>query len=221
MCGRVVATASRDELVGLFGIEAVVGPQLAPTYNAAPDATLYAVAETGNGRRLGSMHWGFVPSWSPTPRRGPRPINARVESLLNKPMFSEALDHRTCLIPVDGFYEWRDGPDGKQPFLLQSPDGSPLALAGLWSRWSRHGSEPVTTFAIVTCPANEDVAPLHDRMPVLVPSDDWATWLDRSGADARRRLDLLRPAPDGSLVVQAVSRRVNDARNNGPELLSA
>jgi putative SOS response-associated peptidase YedK len=221
VCGRVVATASRDELVGLFGVEAVVGPELAPTYNAAPEATLYAVAETGRGRSLGSMRWGFVPSWSASPRHGPRPINARVESLLNKRMFSEALDHRTCLIPVDGFYERQDGPDGKQPFLLQAPDRSLVVLAGLWSRWSAHGCDAVTTFAIVTCPANQDVAPLHDRMPVLLPREHWGTWLDRSDADAQQRLGLLRPAHPGSLKVMEVSRRVNDARNDGPELLSA
>ncbi len=183
MCGRVVATSERDELVDLFDVDAVVGPPLAPAYNAAPDATLYAVAETSRGRRLGSMRWGFVPSWSASPRRGRRPINARVETLLDIRMFSDSLDHRTCLIPVDGFYEWRDSPEGKQPFLLQAPDGSALVLAGLWSRWSGNGFEPVTTFAIVTCPANADVAPLHDRMPVLLPSHGWDAWLDPSGSD--------------------------------------
>jgi len=221
VCGRVVATSKRDDLAGLFDVDAVVGPELAPAYNAAPDATLYAVADTGQGRRLGCMRWGFVPSWSADPRRGPRPTNARVETLLDNRLFSDALHRRTCLIPVDGFYEWMDGPEGKQPFLLQASDGSALVLAGLWSRWSGNGFEPVTTFAVVTCPANEDMAPLHDRMPVLLPSDAWHTWLDRSGTDAARRLALLRPVPAGSLAVQAVSRRVNDARNNDPELLSA
>lgn len=132
MCGRVVAASFRDYLVAHFRARAVADPELPPTYNAAPTATLYAVADTAEGRRLGTMQWGLVPSWAARPGRGPRPINARVETLLDKPAFSDALDHgRTCLIPVDGFYEWRDGPDGKEPFLLCAAKRSPLALAAL------------------------------------------------------------------------------------------
>lgn len=211
----------RDYLADYFGVEAVAGPELPPTYNAAPTATLYAVAATRSGNRLGTMRWGLVPPWAQRPDRGPRPINARVETLLDKATFADALDHgRTCLVPVDGFYEWQGGPGGKQPFLLLSAlDAAPLALAGLWSRWSGPDAEPVTTFTIVTCEANDDVSSLHDRMPVLLGREQWETWLDRSVRAMDRRLDLLRPAPAGSLVARPVSRRVNDARNDDAELI--
>lgn len=222
MCGRVVATSPRDYLAAHFDAEAAAGPELPPAYNAAPAATLYAVADTRQGRRVGTMQWGLFASWATSPGRGPRPINARVETLPDKAAFSDALDRgRTCLIPVDGFYEWREGRDGKEPFLLCAANRSPLALAALWARWSRHGSEPVTTFAIVTCRANDDVGPLHDRMPVLLEANDWDSWLDRGNGDLWYRLGLLRPAPAGSLVAKPVSRRVNDARNNDPELLNS
>jgi putative SOS response-associated peptidase YedK len=222
MCGRVVSALPRDYLSAYFEVHEAGAPELPPRYNVAPGAELYAVADTRSGRRLGTMQWGLVPPWASNPSEGPRPINARAETLLDRPSFAEALEHRRlCLIPVDGFYEWREGPDGKQPFLLSAPDGSPLALAGLWSRWSGDSGESLVTCAIVTTAANDDVAPLHDRMPAVVPRPSWVTWLDRGNVDVRAKLRLLAPAPAGSLVARKVSRRVNDARNDGPELLSA
>ncbi len=222
MCGRVVSALPRDYLAAYFDVEDAVGPELPPSYNVAPGASLYAVADTRAGRRLGAMQWGLVPPWASRPDNGPRPINARVETLLDKAVFADAAENRRfCLVPVDGFYEWREGPDGKQPFLLTAPDGLPLALAGLWSRWSGASSQPLVTFTMVTTAANEDVAPLHDRMPALLQRRDWATWLDRTNADLTTKLQLLVPAPAGSLVGRKVSRRVNDARNDGRELLSA
>ncbi len=221
MCGRVVSALPRDYLAAHFGVEQVVGAELPPSYNVAPGAVLYAVADTRAGRRLGTMTWGLVPSWATRPDAGPRPINARAETLLDRPAFADALEHRRiCIVPVDGFYEWRDGPDGKRPFLLTAVDGFPLAVAALWSRWSPRGEPSMVTFALITTEANGDVAALHDRMPVILPRSAWDAWLEPT-TDVHRRLPLLRPPPAGSLVVREMSRRVNDARNDGPELLSA
>jgi putative SOS response-associated peptidase YedK len=221
MCGRVVASLPRDFLADHFDAEAVAGPELPPTYNAAPGATLDVVAESRHGRRVGAMRWGLVPPWADGPDRGPRPINARAETLLERRAFSEAMrtGHR-CLVPVSGFFEFEDSPHGKQPYLLTAPDGFPLAMAGLWSRWSRRTDQAVVTFTIITTAANQDVAPLHDRMPVLLAAEHWAPWLDRRATDVDRLTALLVPAPAGSLVARPVDRRVNDARNDDPALLS-
>ncbi len=222
MCGRVVSSLPRDFLAEHFNGAAVAGPELPPSYNAAPGAMLHVVAEGRAGRRVGAMRWGLVPPWADSPERGPRPINARAETLLTKRVFADAMQrgHR-CLVPVSGFFEFKSSPEGKQPYLLAAPDGFPLAMAGLWSRWSRTGGEPVVTFAIITTAANEDVAPLHDRMPALLRREEWGSWLDRRGRDPDRLRPLLEPSPTGSLVPRPVSRRVNDARNDDPALLSA
>ncbi|MDQ3573763.1 MAG: SOS response-associated peptidase [Actinomycetota bacterium] len=222
MCGRVVSSLPRDVLAEHFSAEEVAGPELPPSYNAAPGATLHIVAEGTAGRRVGTMRWGLVPPWADSPDRGPRPINARAETLLTKRAFADAMrrGHR-CLVPVSGFFEFKPTPEGKQPYLLTAPDGFPLAMAGLWSRWSRAGAEPVVTFTIITTAANEDVAQLHDRMPALLRPEEWDSWLDRRGGELDRLSPLLAPFPTGSLVSRPVSRRVNDARNDDPALLSA
>ena len=183
---------------------------------------LHVVAEGRSGRRVGAMRWGLVPPWAESPDRGLRPINARAETLLTKQAFADAMrrGHR-CLVPVSGFFEFEASPKGKQPYLLTAPDGFPLAMAGLWSRWSGAGGEPVVTFAIITTAANEDVAPLHDRMPALLRREEWGPWLDRWAQDSDRLISLLAPSPTGSLIPRPVSRRVNDARNDDPALLSA
>lgn len=156
------------------------------------------------------------------PTGAPRPINARAETLLTKRAFADAMrSGRRCLVPVSGFFEFKATPEGKQPYLLTAPDGFPLAMAGLWSRWSRAGVEPVVTFTVITTAANEDVAPIHDRMPALLRREGWASWLDRRYRDAEGLTPLLAPSPTGSLVARPVSRRVNDARNDDPALLSA
>lgn len=222
MCGRAVATLPRDYLAEYFAVDQVVAEELPPSYNVAPTALLYAVARTRAGRRLGTMQWGMVPSWAANPNEGPRPVNAKAETLLDRPLFADALEHgRRVIVPVDGFYEWQDGPDGKQPFLLAAPDGSPLAFAGLWSRWSGPEGESLVTFSIVTVAANADVSVLHDRMPVMLRPEQWDTWLSPPSRGADEVMDLLVPAPEGSLVMRPVSRRVNNVRNDDPELLSA
>jgi len=222
MCGRVVSSLPRDFLAEHFSAEEVAGPELPPSYNAAPGAMLYVLAEGRGGRHVGTMRWGLVPPWADSPDRGPRPINARAETLLSKRAFADAMrrGHR-CLVPVSGFFEFMPTPEGKQPYLLTARDGFPLAMAGLWSRWSRPDAEPVVTFTIITTAANNDVAPIHDRMPALVRRVDWGSWLDRRSRDVDRLAASLGPSPTGSLVLRPVNRLVNDARNDDAALLSA
>jgi len=251
MCGRVVAARTRDLLAGELGVDEVVGPDLGLRWNVAPTDLLYALAgsvpersagsvpERSAGRsdgghvrrRLGTMTWGLVPSWAKDPTSGPRPINARVESLVDRPPFVGALANRRCLVPVDGFYEWGTRPDGiRAPHFLAPPDGSVLAIAAVWDRWSGPDAEPpgpsgprsgvLVSCAVVTTEANDDVARLHDRMPAWLERGDWDTWLDPANHDESALLELVRRPPPGRLVSRPVSRLVNSTGNDGPELLA-
>ncbi|MDQ4132054.1 MAG: SOS response-associated peptidase [Actinomycetota bacterium] len=220
MCGRFVSARPASELADVFAAEPI-GEPLPFSYNVAPTAWVYTVAGARPGRRLGTMQWGLVPSWAASPSAGPRPINARMETLEEKPAFAEALARRRVIIPADGFFEWRTTADGKQPYFISARSRKPLALAGLWDRWTAPDGADLLTCAIVTTPANDLVAPLHDRMPALLPVDTWAAWLDPARTTPGAVLDLLRPAPAGVLEARAVSRLVNSVANDGPDLLAA
>jgi putative SOS response-associated peptidase YedK len=222
MCGRVVAASPREVLAARMGAEEVVGEELPARWNVAPGSRVYAVAGTRQGRRMGPIWWGLVPSWASDPSAGPKPVNARVESLLDRPTFDGALARRRCLVPVDGFYEWQTAPapTGRQPWFVAPADGGPMAIAAVWDRWTGEGPEPYVSCALVTTPANEEVGPLHDRMPAILAPGDWDEWLDPAHHDVERLLGLLRPAPPGRLSSRPVSRLVNRVVNEGPELLS-
>ena len=237
MCGRVVAASPREVLAARLGAGEVVGNELLPRWNVAPGSQVYAVAGTRTGRRMGPIWWGLVPSWASDPSAGPRPVNARVESLLERPTFEGALAHRRCLVPVDGFYEWQAattgtafGPAaGRRPWFLAASDGGPMAIAAVWDRWTDHrvratqagdGREPYVSCALVTTPANAEVAALHGRMPAILAPADWDEWLDPDNHDVEALHGLLRPAPPGRLSARQVSRLVNRVANEGPELLS-
>jgi putative SOS response-associated peptidase YedK len=230
MCGRVVAAMPRDVLAAELGVDEVVGPDLGRRWNVAPTNQLYAVAGRRRPagdltRRLGTMSWGLVPSWATDPASGPRPINARIESLGDRPHFAGALAARRCLVPVDGFYEWSSVNGARQPHVLVPPDGSVLAIAAVWDRWSGGPGggdvEPLVSCALVTTAANADVAPLHDRMPAFVERRHWDEWLDPDNRDEDALLELLRRPPVGGLVARPVSRLVNSTANDGPELLGS
>ncbi len=218
MCGRIVVASPLDVLAGYFGVDEVVAPDRPPSWNVAPGTEVLAVAGTASGRRLGTMRWGLVPSWSTDPSAGPRPVNARVESLLDKVVFAEALARRRCLVVVDAFYEWRRPAGGpKQPYLLDPADGhaEPFALAGLWDR---HGGE--VSCAVVTGPTDGDLAWLHHRMPVRLGHDRWDDWLDPANHDVDALLGLLRKPSAIPLRARPVATLVNSARNDGPELVA-
>jgi putative SOS response-associated peptidase YedK len=217
VCGRIVVARPVDVLAAFFGVDEVVAAEQSPRWNVAPGADVVAVAGTRSGRRLGTMRWGLVPNWSTDPAGGPRPSNARIETVLDKAMFAESLARRRCLVVVDAFYEWRRPPGGpKQPYLLDLADGSgdPFALAGIWDR---NGGG--VSCAVLTAPADEELSWLHDRMPVRVVRDRWDDWLDPTSSDTGRAMSLLEAPATVRLRARPVSSRVNSARNDGPELV--
>jgi len=217
MCGRIVVTRPVDVLAAYFGASDVVAADRPPSWNVAPGAEILAVADTSTGRRLGAMRWGLVPSWYTDPDAGPRPTNARVEGIVGKALFAESLERRRCLVVVDGFYEWRRPRGGpKQPYLLDLADGSgdPFALAAIWDR-----NAGQVSCAVVTGPADDDLAWLHDRMPVRLRGDQWGTWLDPTNHDVVGLLGMLEAPATVGLRARPVGTRVNSARNDGPELV--
>ncbi len=237
MRGRYTSTSTVSDLASVFEVEEVRADPLPPRYNVAPSLPVYAVALTrpkdgeeedkGPHRALGTFKWGLVPSWAKDPSIGNRMINARAEGIAEKPAYRRAVARRRCLIPADAFYEWqrrtgRDGkPAGKLPYAVRRRDGQPMALAGIWEVWRDKEdpeAEPVRTCAIVTTDANSLMAPIHDRMPVILEKPDWAAWLDPS-TDMEVVQGLMVPAADGVLEAYPVSTQVNNVANDGPQLI--
>ena len=221
MCGRFVSTSTPDELADYFGVDAVADAVLAPNFNVAPTTDVYAVVEDDGARHLDAFFWGLVPSWAKDPKIGSRMINARAETLAEKNSFKSSFRSRRCLIPADGFYEWKklEGSKKKQPMFMRSPAGTPLAFAGLWSVWRDDEGQPLRSVTIITTTPNATMAPIHNRMPVILPPDAWATWLDRDNDDLESLQALLVPAPDDAIETRTVGTEVGNVRNNGPELI--
>jgi len=229
VCGRFVSASPPDELARYFGAEQAVEAALAPSFNVAPTRQVYVVLESGGVRRLDAFRWGLVPFWAKDAKVGQRMINARAENLADKPAYKRAFRKRRCLVPADGFYEWRRDPSGrKQPMYVHRADGEPMAFAGLWELWrpdrdegdaSDGDGEVVRTCTIVTGAANEAVAPVHDRMPVLLPPSAWDAWLDPDNDDVESLGRLLVPASASLLALHPVSTRVNAVRNDDPHLV--
>ena len=214
MCGRYSLTTPVEGIRRLFGFAEL--PNLPARYNIAPTQPAPVVRRGGDGRReLALLRWGLVPSWAKDPSIGNRLINARAETVADKPAFRSAFKNRRCLVVADGFYEWRKVGDGKQPYRITLPDGGPFAFAGLWERWAPAG-EAIESFTIVTTDANPRLRPIHDRMPVILDPADHETWLE-GGAAA---LALLRPFPGDALAVHAVDRRVNNPRHDDPACIA-
>jgi putative SOS response-associated peptidase YedK len=176
------------------------------------------VRGTGEARpEFGEARWGLIPSWAKDAKLGARMINARAETVADKPAFRSAVRRRRCLIPSDGFYEWRKLAGGKQPYLIRFTDGSPFAFAGLWERWHDPVGEAVDSCTIITTTPNEVVAELHDRMPVILPQRHHDEWLGSSAVDGDRLDHLLQPHPPAGMEAYPVSTRVNSPRNDDPE----
>lgn len=201
-------------------------PNHPPSWNLAPTQDGLVVRrhpETG-ARHLDALRWGLVPRWAKDPSVGSRMINARAESLSDKPAFRDAFRRRRCLVPIDGFYEWRaESPKSpKQPYAVALRSGEPMALAGLWEGWRGPGGEVLRTYTVVTGEANPKLAALHHRMPVILPREAWPLWLGEEGeaGDEGAPLDLLRPCPDAWLAVWPVSTRVNKVGENDAALLA-
>lgn len=225
MCGRFVSATPIKKLVEQFLVEDVAVDQHDPSWNVAPTAEVLAVAASSEGiRRLGTFKWGLVPSWAKDPSIGNRMINLRAETVSEKPSFRRTLAKHRCIIPVDGFYEWKHMEKGrkKQPFFIRSRDGTVLALAGLWEAWkdrAEQDDEWLRTCTIVTTTPNKLLAPIHDRMPVVLPPEAWDTWLDRENDDVDTLAALLQPAPDDLLELYPVGTDVNNVRNDSDQLV--
>ncbi len=229
-------------------------------YNVAPTDEVYAVATSRGVRRLGTLSWGLLPSWSKDASSARRMVNLRAETVTDKPGFRRALERRRCVIPADGFYEWKPVGEGraKQPFFITGRDRRPLALAGLWAAWREAGEEAgvgapagkdgtdgagrgwgprlgeeagvgapagkdgtdwLRTCTIITTEPNDLVAPLHDRMPVILPPEAWDVWLDEDETDAGLLGSLLAPYPSELLEMWPVGREVSSVANDGPHLV--
>ncbi len=218
MCGRFTQTRPWAELVLLYRITEIPVPaSLRPRYNIAPTQDVPVVRPIGDGgdRELLLMRWGLVPFWAKSIDIGARLINARAETVRDKPAFRTAFKQRRCLVVADGFYEWQKQTKGpKQPYLVSLADDRPFAFAGLWEEWAPPGGQKLETCTIVTTTANATVAPIHDRMPVILDAGDFDAWLDR-GRPPAAALSLMRPYR-GAMRTVAVSRRVNRVGNDDP-----
>ncbi|MFC1417350.1 SOS response-associated peptidase [Streptacidiphilus cavernicola] len=242
MCGRYAAGRGPEELVRLFGVRDWDPEQApGPDWNVAPTKPVSAVLERpspGGGpqpvRQLRTLRWGLVPSWSKSPEGAVKMINARAETVHQKPAYRQAFAARRCLLPADGYYEWAvaaadpGAPRAKarkQPYLIAPADGSVLAMAGLYEFWRDRAvpaEDPAAwwcTCTVVTTAAEPALAAIHDRMPLVLPPDRWDAWLDPALADPEQARLLLAPPPPGLLAARPVSAAVGSVRNNGPELL--
>jgi len=219
MCGRFTLTRSAAEVAEHFGLAAV--PELAAHWNAAPTQELAVVRVRSSGERVLELRrWGLVPRWAKDVSVGARTINARVESVFERPAFREAVRQRRCLVPADGFFEWQGKARARRPFHLALPGGALFAIAGLYERWHGPGAEVVDSFTLLTRPARGAVATLHDRMPLLVDPPGYAAWLDPTAPDPAALLAALPEALGADLVARPVSTRVNDVRNDDPGCLA-
>ncbi len=219
----MLLTTPVSALERIFGV--ADRPNLKPRWNIAPTQDIPIVRRDGDGRRLALARWGLVPPWAEDPVIGARMINARAESLADKPAFRYALRHRRCLVPLDGFYEWTVAGGRKQGHVIRRPDRAPFALAGLWEVWRgpRNGpplDRPLDSATVVTTAANATLSALHERMPVVLAPGDWERWLDPATPGAALQA-LLKPAPDDWLEVAAVGPRVNSVRNDDPSCLDS
>ncbi len=221
MCGRYTLKTPASEFAALFeGIfDGLAVPEFRPRYNIAPTQKA-PIVRLNEHRHLEwqPLRWGLVPFWAKDVKSGARMINARSETVAEKPAFRAAFRKRRCLVPADGFFEWQKAGKTKIPYYITMADESPFAMAGLWERWDKEG-EPVETFTILTTDANDRVRPLHDRMPVILDREAFETWLDPEYSDFERLKYLLKPLPDHRIQTRRVSTWVNNPKHDDPKCI--
>lgn len=216
MCGRYAITTAPEAIRQLFGYPEQ--PNFPPRYNVAPTQPVPIVRMAEGKRQLALVRWGLIPAWVKDPRGFTLLINARGESVLEKPAFRNAMKRRRCLFPADGFFEWKRDGERKQPYFVRLKSGQPMAFAGLWESWMGPNGEEQETAAIVTTTASRSIAHIHDRMPVIVPPDAFDFWLDPK-VDAQTAAAVIQPARDALLESYQVSSAVNRTANDSPMLI--
>ena len=218
MCGRFVRTTPIDQFAELFHAQG--HPESWASYNIAPSAqVLVAHNAVQGGRELVTMKWGLVPAWSAEPKTAYSTINARAETVAQKPTFRSAFRHRRCLIAADGFYEWHVEADGhKQPYFIYLEDHDPFAFAGIWEHWER-GGKSLESCSIIVTAANDRMRPIHDRMPVILAPGTYDAWMDPAVTHPEALQGLLNPYPSAHMSMHPVATQVNSPRHEGPELI--
>lgn len=218
MCGRFTSLLSPELLSVIF--EIFPPPAVEPRYNIAPTQQFGVVRSDGTRNELVEMKWGLVPSWAKDPKIGNSLINARSESVAEKPSFRHAIKVNRCIIPASGFYEWEHIDNKKQPNYLRMSDGGVMALAGIWEHWKVPGEDVVIeSFSILTTDSNELIAPLHDRMPVILQKEDYELWLNKEVHDPGELKRLFPPIASDKLEMYRVTDKMNSPRYNGPECI--
>ena len=219
MCGRFTQKMTWAQIHALYRLTEQVAPlNLEPRYNGCPTQD-FAVCrlDEGSTRTVTKLRWGLLPMWAKDRKMAARLINARAETVHEKPAFRVAFQRRRCLVPADGWFEWRKEADAKQPWFITAANGAPVSFAGLWERWEK-GDTPVETFTILTTAAAPALADLHHRQPSIIEADDYAEWL-APDTETERLLALARRSPEGPFERWPVTRRVNNPRNDEPDLL--
>lgn len=220
MCGRYTI-AKPEKIVVAFEPELVAADVCKPRYNIAPMQAVPALGELEGKRTLMNCQWGLVPTWADDPATGNHMINARAETVAEKPSFRGSFRHHRCLIPADGFYEWRNTGSGKQPFYFQVDHGELFAFAGLYSVWTGKGEESfLLSCAIITTSANSLMRDVHDRMPVILPSERWKEWISATSQDTKRLQEWLEPFDASRMTVRQVSTYVNSPAHDSPECIA-
>src|SRR5215211_5199991 len=222
MCGRMTLTyREKERLAEELGVpvEQILAYEYRPRYNIAPTDPHWILRERYEDRQVLPAKWGLVNSWAKDAKRAAAQINARAETLTRSPAFKEAFEKRRCVVPADGFFEWRTVGKQRQPIWYHREDGRLIHFAGLYESWQPEPERWERTFTIVTTDANALIAPVHDRMPVILPEDEVDRWLDPRHEDVEKLKRLLAPAPEGLLVPTPVSQRVNSVKNDDPACL--
>jgi len=216
MCGRYSIVMTPDEMRGQFGYPEL--PNFPPRYNVAPTQPIPLVRLWEGRRQFTLMRWGLLPSWVKDPKAFTLLINARADTVNDKPAFRNAMKYRRCLIPADGFYEWKREGTSKRPYLIRMKSKAPFAFAGLWETWTGPNGEEVDTAAMVTTEANKVLAPIHHRMPVILPPQAYADWLDHANVTAAQASSLLVPFDDEPMEAFEISAEVNRVANDNPDI---
>lgn len=219
MCGRYTITVSMEELMTRYLTNDSTMIQYAPKYNVAPMQFIPAVIHNGTENRVGELRWGLVPSWAKDQKMGSKMINARAETLLEKASFKRLVSNRRCIIPSDGFYEWKKQGSSKQPMRIVMRDGDIFSMAGLYDIWIDPEGKKLSTCTIITTTPNSLMADIHDRMPVILGRDDESAWLSRNNHDEAALMALLRPYESSKMHAYPVSPAVGNVRHDSKELI--